>query len=310
MARVFSWIDLVRKVPAERADINRMANEIAQLPSLVAGYGILIGSAAWGEASWRSDIDVLSFRCDSTASLSSEIEGVRRRYEKTLQHSVPIVEIIWVGAEKEELVERDNLVSGSAPILEPRRVSEILERVRVRLADHVCALARVKGNPWQEFANTYLKPSAADEALLLDLVKEYSAKSAASWREFDWITKGVPLSEAHLKQLGYAEGFAIHFARLILSAQRSYPIPDRRGDVQVALTKLGRWGEQLSTVLAPFFALSIKYNDLARRIQCDEPLMQTEFDRELLSAAADIDFGAVERFTWSYLSEGGFRHKI
>lgn len=310
MARVFSWLDLVRKVPAERADINRMANEIGRLRSVVAGYGILIGSAAWGEASWRSDIDVLSFKCNLTTNLSSEIDGLRGQYEKTLQHSMPNVEIIWVGAEREDMVERDNLVSGSAPILEPRRVSEILDRVRVRLSDHVRALARAKGNPWQTFADTYLKPTAADDALLLEIVKDYSVKSAESWRELDWATNGGALTEAHLKQLGYAEGFAIHFARLILSTQRSYPIPDRRKDVQVAITQLGRWGDRLSTALAPFFALSIKYNELARRIRDDEPVTRTEFDRDLLSAAADIDFGAVESFTWSYLSECASRRQI
>jgi len=309
MGCVYSWIDLVRNLPAERADVNRIANEIARLPSLVAGYGVLIGSAAWGEASWRSDVDVLAFRCDATESLPSDIKCICEQYEKTSQRLAPNVDIIWVGAEREELVERDNLVSGSAPILEPRRVSEILERVRVRLGNHVRALASAKGNPWQVFVDTYLKPSPADEALLLELIKEYSAISAAGWRDFDWGVNGVALTGDHLKHLGYAEGFAVHFARLILSDQCSYPTPDRRKDVLAAIQKLGVWGARLSTVLAPFFALSAKYDDLVRRIRCNEPLERSEFDRELMSAAAEIDFNALENFTWSYLSEGASRRK-
>jgi hypothetical protein len=46
MARVFSYLDLVRDLPAPGPDITRLANQIVGLPELQSGHAVLVGSAA------------------------------------------------------------------------------------------------------------------------------------------------------------------------------------------------------------------------------------------------------------------------
>ena len=62
--------------------------------------------------------DVARYR----ANLQGEVERVREEYAAMVgdRNKVSAVDIVWIGAEHEELVERDNLVSNSAPISEPR----------------------------------------------------------------------------------------------------------------------------------------------------------------------------------------------
>jgi hypothetical protein len=211
--------------------------------------------------------------------------------------------VILIGAEREDLIERDNLVSGSAPIFEPIVISEVFDRVGARLVDHIGALAQAKGNPWKKFARTYLEGWKANSSMVLDLIGEYPPEMAASWREHDWYTEDTPLTDAKLVQLGYADSFAVHLSRLVLSHQHAYPIPDRRMDVRTALPKLGLWGNRIESVLAPFFDFSDLYQRLASRVRQNEAVTEVEFDRLLSMAASKIDFSAVEEFTWAYRAE-------
>jgi hypothetical protein len=303
MARVFPYRDLVQDLPAPAADLVRIANDINSLPALRSGHAVLIGSAAWGEASWRSDIDVVAYGCSETERLEADIQEVLAIYERSSRHAAPKADVILIGAEHEELIERDNLVSGSVPILEPRVVSELFDRVCARLGDHIRALARLKGNPWESFAKAYLKRWKARGSIVLDVIGEYSAAVAAGWREYDWLTEEASLTDAKLVQMGYADGFAIHLSRLVLSHQHAYPIPDRRADVRTALSKVDTWGTHFESVLAPFFDFGDDYEHLAARIRRNEAVTQIEFDRLLSIAAAKIDFSTVEELTWSYRAE-------
>jgi hypothetical protein len=309
MARVFSYQDLAQDRPAPAADVVRIANEISSLPAFRSGHAVLIGSAAWGDASWRSDIDVVAYGSSDTKQLDADIQELLAIYEKSSRHAAPKADVILIGAEHEDLIERDNLVSGSVPILEPVVVSEMFDRVCARLGDHIRALARTKGNPWESFAKKYLKRWKAHGSIVLDLIGEYSAAIASGWREYDWLTEETPLIDEKLVQLGYADGFAIHLSRLVLSHQHAYPIPDRRADVRTALSKVGTWGTRFGSVLAPFFDFGDHYEHLAARIRRNEAVTQIEFDRVLSMAAARIDFSPVEELTWSYRAQNPPRRR-
>jgi hypothetical protein len=300
MARVFSYLDLVRDLPAPGPDITRLANQIVGLPELQSGHAVLVGSAAWGQASWRSDIDVVAYDCAATSQLQGAINELCAQYEASSKHLAPKVEIILIGAEREELVERDNLVSGSVPILEPRTVSEIFRQASLRLGDHLRALAKAKGDPWRSFAKRYAQRSEGDNAAILDLLSEYESTIASRWRENDWSSRTTSLSESHLQHLGYADGFAVHFARLVLSHQGSYPIPDRRVDIRPALPTLGALGGRIESVLAPFFSFANEYEELAKCVRRGDAITSNEFDQRMVDAAAKIDFDAVDKLVWSY----------
>lgn len=302
MARVFPYLDLVRGVPAPSTDINRLANQVVRLPALRSGHAVLIGSAAWGEASWRSDIDIVAYDCVATSSLRESVDNLRAEYEASARHAAPNIEIILIGAEREELVERDNLVSGSVPILEPTPFSEIFRSTSVRLGDHLRSLGKAKGNPWRSFANKYAKPSEHDRAQILELLGDYVSTIASGWRENEWSPDTV-LAESHLQQLGHADGFATHLCRLLLSHHGRYPTPDRRDDIRSRLAVLGELGDSIAQVVAPFYALAAEYDDAADRVRTGDQISQNEFDRLIATAAANIDFGSVEEFIWSYRSE-------
>lgn len=303
MARIFSYLDLVRDLPAPSPDVIRLANQISVFTAFQTGHAVIIGSAAWGDASWRSDIDVVVYDCSATEHLREDIDGLRNRYEASSQHIAPRVDIILIAAEHEELVERDNLVSRSVPILEPKTVSEVFSKVRVRIGDHIRALGLVKGNPWKSFATAYAEPSETDREVIVDLLGEYSAAIASGWRENEWSLDATTLTDSHLAHLGYVDGFATHFARLILSHQGAYPVPDRRADVREALATIGRWGVEVEAVLAPFFALTNKYEELAERVRRRQSIAQADFNQSIRTTAATIDFDPVEQLVWSYRAE-------
>jgi hypothetical protein len=191
-------------------------------------------------------------------------------------------------------------VSGSVPILEPRTVSEIFRQASLRLGDHLRALAKAKGDPWRSFAKRYAQRSEGDNAAILDLLSEYESTIASRWRENDWSSRTTSLSESHLQHLGYADGFAVHFARLVLSHQGSYPIPDRRVDIRPALPTLGALGGRIESVLAPFFSFANEYEELAKCVRRGDAITSNEFDQRMVDAAAKIDFDAVDKLVWSY----------
>ena len=308
MAQFFTYSEIVRDVPAPAPDVLRMTGQITQLPAFADCLAVLSGSAAWGDVSWRSDIDIMAYSCDRTAALDEQVEAIRSVYVESSRrrHRAPRIDITLVGAEHEELVERDNLVSGSAAILEPRVVGEIFERVCVRLIDHVSALAALKGEPWRTFAERYVIRSVADPALRRDVMREYCSSVAARWRQFAWDggAQDLELSEDELAQLGFAEGFASHVGRLVLGDLGMYPRPDRRADVRRALDSLGApWGAKLRAVLQPYFDLGACYETLVAAIRAgtNRP-SESEFSASLRDAARALDVTAVEEFMWSYLA--------
>jgi predicted nucleotidyltransferase len=308
MGRFFSYSEIVLGVPAPAPDILRITGQITDLSAFAERLAVLSGSAAWGDVTWRSDIDIMAYSCDRTAGLEEQIEAIRKTYVESSshRHRAPHVDITLVGAEHEELVERDNLVSGSAAILEPRVVSEIFDRVCVRLMDHVSTLAVMKGEPWRSFAERYVSRSAADSGLRRDVMREYCSSVSARWRQFAWDLDGsdLELNDEELAQLGFAEGFASHIARLVLGDLGAYPRPDRRADVRRALDALdGPWGMELRSVSQPYFDLGIRYESLVAAIRAGtNALSESEFNVGLREAARAIDVAAVEELMWRYLA--------
>lgn len=304
MANIYSYAELVAGVPASPAEVIRFANQIASLPALASGKAVLIGSAAWGNASWRSDVDVVAFDCPATADLRESIDRLRADCESRSNTKAPGADIILIGAEREELVERNNLVSGSAPILEPATVREIFNKVSIRLSDHLHALANAKGEPWRTFADSFA-PRGHVDTDILDVLRDYSQAVAGGWKEKTWSPDIDRLTDGQLQQLGYADGFATHFPRLILSHRNAYPTPDRRADVRSALSALGELGGRIESLLEPFGAIDTQYEAIAARIRAGDAISRADFDRTMASVASGIDFDRVEEFVWSYCSTRG-----
>jgi hypothetical protein len=309
VARFFLYPEVVRGLPAPAPDILRVTGRIGELKAVQDGCAVVAGSAAWGSGSVRSDIDVLAYRCASSADLDKQIDAILTAYTKSTEcrHDAPKVDITWIGAESEALIERDNLVSKSAPILEQHVVREIFERTSVRLVDHVRALAAVKGDPWRTFVEKYLRDVKADATLRHDILREYGNGMAAKWRQQSWTGPAQALlTREQLDQLGYTEGFAYHFARMLLGDLGVYPQPDRHEDVRGALATLGPpWGDDLRRVVAPLFALGDRCDVLIEAITRDAASFNEQaYYAALRESAVAVDINAVEGFMWRYLARG------
>lgn len=308
MVRIRSFDDISQGRLAGPPEVVALAARISSLNAVRSGRAVVMGSAAWGAPSAGSDVDLLAYQCAETADLQGEVERVREEYAAMVgdPHKVSAVDIVWIGAEHEELVERDNLVSNSAPILEPRMVSEIFARVRIRLGDHLYALAKVKGDPWRSFAAAFFESSDSDREVRRDVLREYVDAVATGWRSYHWSPAALDrgeMSTAQLEQLGHAEGFAIHYTRLVLADLGRYPQPDRRSDVRRALADLPEpWGEAMRAALTPFLALSHHYEALQVDLcSSSSASSRQDYDAALMASAAAIDFDAVEELTWRFI---------
>ena len=124
-------------------------------------------------------------------------------------------------------------------------------------------------------------------------------------RVYNALARADRLTDGHLQQLGYADGFATHFPRLILSHRNAYPTPDRRADVRSALSVLGELGARIESMLEPFFAIGTEYEALAAGIRAGDAISRADFDRTLAFVASGVDFDRVEEFVWSYCSTRG-----
>lgn len=307
MSRFYGYRQLVGVAPAPAPLVVGLSTELSRLPAFGSGLAVIAGSAAWATPSWRSDIDIVAFKSEGSRDLEAGVAEAAQAF--TANHGTrfmcPHIDVVWVGAEREELVERDNLVSKSAPIKEPRTIAEVFERVCVRLIDHLESLARVQGDPWRSFVTRFLSTADHQATLRRDVMREYARVTATDWRTqafpFAGTDDPTELLPAELDVLGSVEGFGYHLARQVLGEKQLYPAPDRRSDVRAALALLDDpLAGQLTQALRPLFALGDGYEQLATEAQAGGVVNEAEFYRRLRLLAAEVDIDAVERFVWSY----------
>ena len=312
MARFFGYHEIIREIPAPTPDILRVTSQITQLPAVQSGYAVVAGAAAWGAVTIRSDIDIMAYKCSGSLDLEKQVEAIAAAYCKSTgrRHDPPKVDITWIGAESERLVERDNLVSSSAPIIEQHVVSEIFERTCVRLVDHLRALASVKGEPWRTFVDRYLRNVKSDAALRHDVLREYASGMSMKWRQQSWLEPpDTTLTTEQLELLGHMEGFADHFTRLVLADLNAYPTPDRHGDVRKALETLGStWADELRRAVSPLFDLGRHYDDLIDRTLRDLAHAEEQnYYGTLREWAGAVNVDTIESFVWRYVAGTGVR---
>lgn len=311
MSRFYSYRQLVGVSPAPAPLVVGLTAELSRLPAFGSGLAVIAGSAAWATPSWRSDIDIVAFKSDGSLDLEAGIAAAAQAFDAShgTRFICPQIDVVWVGAEREELVERDNLVSKSAPIKEPRTIAEVFERVCVRLIDHLESLARVQGDPWRSFVARFLSEVDHRASLRRDVMREYARATAIDWRTqtfpFDNQDDSTELLPAELDVLGSVESFGYHLARQVLGEMHLYPAPDRRSDIRAALALLDDpLSQELTQALSPLFALGDGYEQLAREAQTGGVIGEADFYRRLRLLASEVDIDAVERFVWSYAAQG------
>ena len=309
MARFFAFDVIRSREPAPQKDVLWLAGQISQLPAFAEGSAVLCGSVAWGQPTWRSDIDVALFKRESSVDISGAIEKVMKAYDKSTKrrYVVPTVDITIVGSESVKLVTRANLVSGSRPITEKQTVSEYIEAARLQLGDHIGSLAAMKGEPWRSFHKTYLAGADDGREARRDAIRAYVSAFVGTWREQPLrgatADAGKPLNATQLETLSHVENFPIHLMRQITAEIGRYPKPDRGPDVREAFAVLpDQWVGKLANTLKPFAGIDEQYQGIVAA--CREGtgrVAEREYYGRLREMVDPLPFTEIEEVVWEYL---------
>jgi hypothetical protein len=313
--RFYQYDELVSSEPTPLSDISWLAGQVSQLPPLSQGVAVLCGSVAWGKPSWRSDIDVATFKTESFPDIAPAIDQVIKKYEESAKRRVlvPRVETITVGTESEVLVTRDNLVVGSMPITETQTIREVFAATSLRFFDHIGSLAAMKGEPWRAFHATYLSQVDQGRQTRRDQIRTYVTSFADTWRQQPLRSLSIDpsggLDQAQLDVMGFAENFPIHLMRQILAERGRYPAPDRAPDVRAAFSKLsGRWVKPLLEKLHPFLRIDEEYAAIIAGCRQKFPRMSvSDYHNRLLALFEALPFAEVEEVVWNYLNSKSLR---
>ena len=309
MARFFAFDVITSREPVPQEDVLWLAGQISRLPAFLEGSAVLCGSVAWGQPTWRSDIDVAIFKKKSAADISEPIEEIIKAYEKSSKrrYVVPTVDISIVGSESVKSITRANLVSGSRPITEKQTVSEYIEATRLQLADHIGSLAAMKGDPWRSFHTTYLAGADDGRDARRSAIRSYVSTFVGTWREQP--LRGATadprkrLDEKQLDTLSHVENFPLHLMRQITAEIGRYPKPDRGPDVRAAFSVLPeQWVGKLAQTLEPFAQIDAQYQAIVAACRdSTAPMKGPEYYGRLRAMVDPLPFSEIEEVVWEYL---------
>jgi hypothetical protein len=309
MTRFFAFDVINSRVPAPQNDVLWLAGRISELPEFVEGSAVLCGSVAWGQPTWRSDIDIALFKRKPGDDLSKAIEKILRAYDKSTnrRYVVPAVDFAIVGSESVKSVTRENLVSGSRPITEQQTVSEYIEAARLQLANHIGSLAAMKGDPWRSFHKTYLAGADDSREARRAAIRAYVSSFVGTWRQQPLrgakADPGETLNEKQLDTLGHVENFPLHLMRQITAEIGRYPKPDRGPDVRAAFSVLPEeWVGKISDTLRPFAKINKEYQTIVDACRNGAGRMtKREYYSRLRMLIDPLPFADIEEVVWGYL---------
>lgn len=310
MPRFYQYNELVASLPMPPSDILWLAGRISQLPAFSAGVAVLCGSVAWGQPSWRSDIDVVTFRMESFPDITPALNGVIKEYQISAKDRflVPKVDRIIVGTESQHLVTRDNLVTGSMPITQMQTIREVFDATSLRFFDHIGSLAKTKGEPWRTFHASYLTQVSRDRPTRRDEIRAYVTSFADTWRQQPLrsliLDPSGDIDRSQLDAMGFAENFPTHLMRQVLAERGPYPSPDRASDVHTSFMRLSEgWAENLVRRLDPFLRIGDEYASIVDACIRNSPRISVdEYNGRLIKLFRDLPFADIEEAVWEYLS--------
>jgi hypothetical protein len=308
--RFYEYHDLVTHQPVLPSDISSLANQVSRLPPFSSGVAVICGSVAWGSPSWRSDIDVVTFKTESFSDITPVIENAIKKYRgsTTGRLLIPRVDTITVGTESQHLVTRDNLVTGSMPITQMQTVREVFASTSLRFFDHIGSLAKARGEPWRTFHSSYLSQVSRKRRVRRGEIRTYAETFADTWRQEPLHSLNHDpdgdIGDSQLKLMSFAESFPLHLMRQILAERGHYPSPDRASDVRAAFARLsGRWAANLRSRLDPFLRIGEDYTKIVDSCRSSTLRISAgEYNSRLAELFGALPFAEVEDAVSGYLS--------
>jgi hypothetical protein len=316
MARFFPYNEISGRDPTPVEDLHWLGGQLERLPAFVEGTAVLCGSVAWGNHSWRSDIDVAHFQTKKFSNLSPSIEDVVAKYrERTGDRFIsPKVHVTTIGAESVRLIETKGSSYGAIfSTIEKKTEHTFFAGTALRFADHIGRLAEAKGDPWQTFYQRYLAAIKRDQGQRREELKSYVSSVTKTWEQQPLHRLNLDpeghLTQEQLDAIAQAANYPIHLMRRILGLLNRYPSPDRVSDIRAGFSEIpDRWAKDLRAFFEPFFRMDGRYTEIAAACRLTEkPLSAAEYSEQVCSLAIDLPFGPIQEQIWSYLKKGSGR---
>ena len=257
MARFLSYDEIERGLVPTRETLSEIASDFMQLEAFQSGGAVVFGSVAWGEHTWRSDIDVADY---SNREYRSRVqpaisEYFRKRYGSDMS--------FWVGKFMVEIIGSQRL-RFKEWTASHYRLPEMSPSTR----DHFRLLAQAKGGQWQVFLEkiTTIRFQSRKTDILdyLDIMESNLTASEVFRKEIYGRERGgyrCFWNEFH--GLQSLENFPRQLMRKILGQLKRLPSPDTFSRIKFAFALLEEpWAVELQTHFQPFYEIDRRYNEL------------------------------------------------
>lgn len=317
MARFLAYSELTTRRFPRKADVAQLASRIARLPAFQSGDAVLCGSVCWNAHAPSSDVDVAYVATESAPRIDDEIREVRAAYRAAHVSdrplSVPRVDLVLVGTTAQS--GSDAAQGLSAAALSATAEAQTVDAgrpfadVALRFADHIGAIARMRGDPWRSFLQRHLAAQHDDPPLRVDGIRAFVETVCAAWEE-EPLRGGERDAQGQFTAhqcdlLSQVSGFNLHLMRRMLGERGSYPSPDRASDILAAFSRIDEpWARPILAAQPAFDGLVDAYHDMVGTLQTDtaaQACPAEAFHARLEELAMSLPLQPIREAVWSYL---------
>jgi len=318
MARILAYSELTTRTFPRKSDVSQLASRIARLPALLSGDAVVCGSVCWNAHAPSSDVDVAYMATEAFPRIDEDIREARAAYRS--EHgsdrplSVPRVDIVLVGTTAP--VDSDTTQGLSAVALSATAGAQNVDAgrpfadVALRFADHIGAIARMRGDPWRTFLKRHLASLHDDSHLRVDGIRAFVETVCAAW-ENGPLCRGERDAQGQFTAhqcdlLSQLSGFNLHLMRRILGERGNYPSPDRASDILAAFSRIDEpWARSILAAQPAFDGFVDAYHDMAGTLQgsaAPQSWTSEAFHARLEELAMSLPLQPIREAVWSYLS--------
>jgi hypothetical protein len=318
MARILAYSQLSTRTLPRKSDVAELAARIARLPAFQSGDAVICGSVCWNAHAPSSDVDVAYVATEAFPRIDEDIREARVAYRS--EHgsnrplSVPRVDIILVGTTA--LADSGTTQGLSAVALSATAEAQTVDAgrpfadVALRFADHIGAIARMRGDPWRTFLQRHLASLHDDSPLRVEGIRAFVETVCVTWEDGP-LRRGERDAQGQFTAhqcdlLSQVSGFNLHLMRRMLGERGSYPSPDRASDILDAFSQIDEpWARPILAAQPAFDGLVDAYHEMAGELQGDAaPHSWTSeaFQARLEELAMSLPLQPIREAVWSYLS--------
>lgn len=318
MARILTYSVLTTRTLPRKSDVSELAWRISRLPAFTSGAAVVCGSVCWNSHAASSDVDVAYVATDAFPRLDEEIRTARAAYrsEQTLERplSVPRVDIVLLATgSPTDLSATQGLSAVALSACAQAQTIDVarpLGDVALRFADHIGAIARMRGEPWHSFLKRHLSALSNDSGLRVHGIRAFVEAVCAVWesgplRSSERDADGQ-FTAHQCDLLSQVSGFNLHLMRRVLGEIGRYPSPDRASDILAAFSGIDEpWARQILAAQPAFDGFVGAYHEMAATLQerAASPRWTSEaFHTRLEEMALALPLQPVREAVWSYLS--------